>query len=639
MTLLKKPKAFSNPLLLFTILLTAGCSGVSNQFSDENLRQIADLQDRRSTDSLVTFLSHPNPLYRESAAMALGSVQDSTSALPLGNALLDDENPGVRAAAAFALGQTGSFAAVNALIPAMGDVDPTVRFEVRVALGKTIKVPDVASLISDDRTDSSSTRGLAWGIFQLGSRRLADSAVVDKALALLQTADEETQLGAAHFFSRSVYPPNQTVKSTLIQTTLSPNPEIRMAAVSALRKYIDQESLNAITRCIESDADYRVRINGVRALQSFDWEEAAHPCRLALADDNERVVVAAAESLRQRKGYSLSEITSILSECRNWRASAVLTEILLGLDPSAERINSIDLSGREPYQLAALIDALGNAPASYPKIVEHLFSSEEKVVLSTAASALVKINRNPAFTADMQREFADIYQRAIAGGDQGVILYVCDALADSALGYKKVISDVNFLRQAKDKLSLPRDYETLLPLERAIAWFEGRPAPAAPATAYNHPIDWKLAKTIDSRQKVNIRTTRGDITMQLFVNEAPGSVVNFVRLATSEYFDGKFVHRVVPNFVIQAGCNRGDGFGSEDYSIRSEFSRRRYKTGSVGMASAGKDTEGTQWFITHSPTPHLDGRYTIFAEVVDGQSVVDAIDVGDQILSVSLADN
>ena len=104
------------------------------------------------------------------------------------------------------------------------------------------------------------------------------------------------------------------------------------------------------------------------------------------------------------------------------------------------------------------------------------------------------------------------------------------------------------------------------------------------------------------------------------------------------YFDNKPIHRVVPNFVIQTGCHRGDGWGSEDYSIRSEFSLRRYKTGSVGMASAGKDTEGTQWFITYSPTPHLDGRYSIFAEVVEGLGVLEYLQVGDNINDVIIED-
>jgi cyclophilin family peptidyl-prolyl cis-trans isomerase len=149
-------------------------------------------------------------------------------------------------------------------------------------------------------------------------------------------------------------------------------------------------------------------------------------------------------------------------------------------------------------------------------------------------------------------------------------------------------------------------------------------------------MNWKLIATLQRDQRVRVSTTRGEIVLRLLVDEAPGSVANFVSLINAKYFDGRYYHRVVPNFVIQTGCNRGDGFGSEDYSIRSEFSPRRYKAGAVGMASAGKDTEGTQWFITHSPTPHLDGRYTIFAEVVQGMEIVDQIEVGDQNKSVTL---
>ena len=85
---------------------------------------------------------------------------------------------------------------------------------------------------------------------------------------------------------------------------------------------------------------------------------------------------------------------------------------------------------------------------------------------------------------------------------------------------------------------------------------------------------------------------------------------------------GRPSHRVVPNFVAQGGCPRGDGFGSLPYTIRSEFAPIHYGTGSVGVASAGAHTESCQWFITHSPTPRLDGRYTIFAEVIRGMEVV-----------------
>ena len=124
--------------------------------------------------------------------------------------------------------------------------------------------------------------------------------------------------------------------------------------------------------------------------------------------------------------------------------------------------------------------------------------------------------------------------------------------------------------------------------------------------------------------------------MEFFVEESPGSVSAILKLINDGYYDGKAFHRVVPNFVAQGGCPRGDGWGSMDYTIRSEFTSRGYQTGTVGLASAGKDTESCQWFITHSPTPHLDGRYSIIAEVVDGMDVVHQLEVGDLIESMQL---
>ena len=125
--------------------------------------------------------------------------------------------------------------------------------------------------------------------------------------------------------------------------------------------------------------------------------------------------------------------------------------------------------------------------------------------------------------------------------------------------------------------------------------------------------------------------------MELYPQSAPGSVANFVALVADGFFNGKNFHRVVPNFVIQGGCPRGDGFGALDYSIRSEHGLHWYDgAGYLGMASAGPDTEGTQFFITHSPTPHLDGRYTIFGKVKTGLEAVDQIQPGDLIETITL---
>ncbi|AMM52708.1 hypothetical protein TH61_02870 [Rufibacter sp. DG15C] len=137
-------------------------------------------------------------------------------------------------------------------------------------------------------------------------------------------------------------------------------------------------------------------------------------------------------------------------------------------------------------------------------------------------------------------------------------------------------------------------------------------------------------------QRALLKTSKGDITFELLVEDAPGSVANFVQLTEIGFFIGKNFHRVVPNFVAQGGDPRGDGWGSSEDGIRSEFANLHYLEGYVGMASAGKDTESCQWFITHSPTPHLDGRYTIFARVVKGMDVVHQLNIGDTIEKVTL---
>ena len=331
---------------------------------------------------------------------------------------------------------------------------------------------------------------------------------------------------------------------------------------------------------------------------------------------------------------------SLARTTKNLRAQATLYKTLVINTPElAQEIQQEYTKAASPYQKANLLAALSSDLSSSSFLAKELYESKILVIKTAAAQALVNLNRSQSFSPSLKPDFALYYKDALLDADPGVIGIIASCLADSTLDYKSVITDFTFLQEVKKKLTLPKDYEAIQPLDEAIAYFEGKKKPQAPKNEFNHPIQWDLIKNISKNQRVKILTDKGEITLSLLVEEAPGSVANFVDLIQQKYFDGKFVHRMVPNFVMQTGCNRGDGFGSEAYSIRSEFSLQRYEEGSVGMASAGKDTEGTQWFITHSPTPHLDGRYSLFAKVVSGMDVVHKIEVGDQIVSVHLLDN
>jgi cyclophilin family peptidyl-prolyl cis-trans isomerase len=194
---------------------------------------------------------------------------------------------------------------------------------------------------------------------------------------------------------------------------------------------------------------------------------------------------------------------------------------------------------------------------------------------------------------------------------------------------------LNLCQEAIEKLEIPRQAETFIDLNKAIAKLSGKKTEPF-KTQYNHPIDWEFVRTIPSDQRVKIETNKGSITLELFVDNAPGTVSNFIKLMNEGYYDNKYFHRVVPQFVIQGGCPRGDGWGSLNWTQRSEFSHYKiFETGTIGIASAGKDTEGVQFFITHCPTPFLDGRYTAFGRVIEGMNIVQQINVGDIITSIS----
>lgn len=137
-----------------------------------------------------------------------------------------------------------------------------------------------------------------------------------------------------------------------------------------------------------------------------------------------------------------------------------------------------------------------------------------------------------------------------------------------------------------------------------------------------------------------LKTSKGDIKLQLFADKAPVTVANFINLARRGYYDGLTFHRVIPNFMVQGGCPHGTGTGGPGYRFEDECtpSLKHDAPGKLSMANAGPGTNGSQFFITHVETPWLDGRHTVFGAVRDSsdQAVVDAIAVGDTIVSIEL---
>lgn len=624
-------------LILFSLLIIGGCTqrdvvATTNRFADSVYVRIFEWQDRRQTDSLLTFLTSASP-YREAALIALGSVQDSAAASAIGKMLRDGDEE-VKAAAAFALGQTRCRESERILSDALTtETNARARARLYEAYGRVTHHWTIPTTLVNDSIEAA---GLAWGIF----RTSGDSLLNPIANELLRSNAVTVRLGAANYFARKAPRPAASA-STLIDVALRDrSDEVRMAAALALRKVPTDDVLAALGKIVRDDPSYRVRVNAVSALQGFPIGRALPLLIQSLNDASTPVAVRAAEVINmQPPDSALQDLARLARAATSFRVKALLYQAAMASSQDQLLFNEIrDRYNRsaDAYTKAAYLGAMGKTLMAFAFVRDELMKADTAAIRTAAASALAEMNYSKNFSASLRKDFLSAYREAIALNDMGTTSVVCNVLSDPDLGYKVMLKDWKFLIDAKDKLTLPADNETLQSVESAIAYFEGK-TPDPVKNAFNHPIDWDLVHSIPSDQRARIVTSKGVITILLFVDEAPGSVANFIALVREGRYSDKYFHRVVPNFVAQGGCPRGDGYGSESYSIRSEFSRRRYKTGSVGLASAGKDTESSQWFITHSPTPHLDGAYTIFAEVVEGMNIVHQLEVGDKILKIELA--
>jgi peptidyl-prolyl cis-trans isomerase B (cyclophilin B) len=154
---------------------------------------------------------------------------------------------------------------------------------------------------------------------------------------------------------------------------------------------------------------------------------------------------------------------------------------------------------------------------------------------------------------------------------------------------------------------------------------------------WNNPPEMQI--DTDKTYKVTITTNRGDIQLSLYPQLAPKTVNNFVFLANEDFYNGVVFHRVIPNFMIQGGDPTGTGTGGPGYKFEDEFKGNtlKHEKGSISMANAGPGTNGSQFFITHSPQPHLNGAHTVFGKVTEGQDVVDQIRNGDTMEKVTVS--
>lgn len=663
---------FIGPLLI--LLLLSGClppeTGPMDEIhlstTDSLFQLIHDLEDRRSIDSLAPFYGSTDPTYRYLTAMAVASIQDS-SALDSLYGLLNDPVEAIRTAAAYAIGQIGSPNSVAPLIGAFESNDTAGYFRyangsILEAVGKCGNADHLRALSTVTTylpSDTTLLLGQVRGIYQFALRQivLPDGTARMVALASNRRFPEIVRVYAANYLARAVNLDLAPFTQSLIEAVNSEtNPNIRMGLVIGLGKCKTPEALTYLQQRMSVETDYRVRCNILRAFGNFDYEQAKAMPAVALRDPNLHVAQRAAQYFldygqsedatlywRWAKDSLAWPVQTTLYKAANHHLPVYYQEYRTTMNSELRRRFA---GANDPFEKADALSALAEFGWNYQFVQREALVHPSATVRTAGIKALDGIARlnnfDRLFGASrnrVTRELAGTFMAAIRSGDPGMMSEAATALNNPARGFRSVLADsIGVLQRSLRRIPLPGQIETYRTLEATIAFLRGRRPGEPEPVSYNHPIDWSVFKDLDSTQiSVVMETVKGTIRLRLFPIESPGTVANFVQLARDGFYDGTELHRVVPNFVVQGGCPNGDGWGGPGHTIRSELGRLYYQDeGLLGMANAGKDTEGSQFFITHSPTPHLDGKYTIFGRVVEGMDIVHRLQIGDDITRITI---
>jgi cyclophilin family peptidyl-prolyl cis-trans isomerase len=608
------------PLLVLVSLFTA-CSGNGGQtehharppvpqgWTDERLLAVLDAQDHRNTPVLCAFLKDSSAAVRAAAALAFASVQDSSAA--------------------------------PCLITALGDTDNQVRINAAFALGL---VADSASLaVLNKASDMEKEKAVAQAMMEAAFRAelLLNKHDATWHISYLQSGNRDVRTRAIQALSRLPKEELAPVANDILHAVeVEQDPTVRMFLVSALKANPTKTVTDKLTALALTDSLPMIRIAALRALGATKDKAQAAFFLERLNDPDVGVQQTALEQLQRIEGpLDGDALWKTAQEHADYSIKLPLYGLVMKHGNEQTRMvcgslmQSLSHQDLGPYWNAALISALGPTMAQDSLLV--LMRSTRPAVERQAAleqwlvSFHEKLKTMEITTEGRERWLAGFMQEVFSTKDAGLIAAVCEQLGEEDPSFLNVLltaPTVSGLRQALHPI---RDLETLQYLDQAIAKRDDLPAPAHKAPPFNHPIDLARLRTLKQGQQYRITTTKGEIVLALEPEVAPGSCVAFDSLVTAGYYNGKAFHRVIPNFVAQGGCPRGDGYGGMPWTMRTEIGPQGFVEGAVGLASAGHDTESCQFFIMTAAAPHLDGRYSRFAHVVSGMDVAQKLQVGD----------
>jgi cyclophilin family peptidyl-prolyl cis-trans isomerase/HEAT repeat protein len=628
-----------------------------------------------SAPDLTKLAADGDPRIRRRAAISMGRV-GLRDAVPALTAMLADADADVRQAALFALGLIGDRSAAAAAAGLLQDPSPLARGRAAEALGlmaaedaapaiakmaaEYAVSPAVAAMAPDDEQWPGPPEAEAFklGLFALvrlraydslaaavltpdgqpvstwwpvayALQRIGDPRAIPALRQLTRVKGRYTPAFAARGLGRAKDSGAAEVLLPLLDTAAQPREVVGSAIIAIRDLSLMQAGARLGTLAADPDADSTLRMEALTTISAMKALDQLPIVQDLITDDWPALRAAAIRGAAAIDPESFTLVLSGLEIDRHWLGRAALAETL-GAQPSETALPRLMtlLKDEDKRVIPQVLRSLVRQKAPEVEPILYAQLKEADYVIRETAAELIGQLKPPGGLAALRDAYEAGQPDAAYSARAAAVSAMAEYGAEGSDGVRAALADKDWavrVRAAEllTKLDPSNDHRAAI-----------RPVPAAPITPYDDP---QLVAPPTSPH-VFIDTERGTIEFELAVLDAPQTSRNFIALARKGFFNGLQVHRVVANFVMQDGDPRGDGAGGPGYTIRDEFSERPYLRGTVGMARSWPDTGGSQFFITHSPQPHLDAQYTAFGHVVNGMDVVDRVRVGDTIRSIRIWD-
>ena len=590
-------------------------------FSDPTIRTIYDLGHSRDSLGVLKYAQSDRPIDRTAVAKAFSSIQPVNCPEEL-HELLMDPIPYVRLYASHAVGQIGDENSLPFLEKAFKKATiPEIKAELLEAIGKCADQNAMDFLIRHNPSTAIEESGKVWGIYRAMLKGLLRQEHIEIVVAHLKSSENETRLAAANVLSRQRSFPLTNYTDVVFEHFESESdPHISLRLLNVLRE--TSEGQNAGLTVLETSSNALLRSSALMNIK--DPENHIPLLESSVMSGSPWEAMTASKVLSTLESYSPSqEVVSYAYTSEVPEVVSLIAERLLNTDWEQGRtfyLNNLERFSN-PVKQSYLVGIWSQFPVGIDSLSNYLFI-DGPIGTSAAMAVVSGIQKYPEWEEKFSQMASEVFKKKLFSQSIVFSNYIREE-GDEASFYKESLMEI------LEHFNSPEKVEGYLEIAKTLNEIYEYKTEEIELT--HPPINWEHVQTLNTESKMILYVKGDEYPVSLVLEDAPASVSYIANLAKERFYDGTYFHRIVPTFVSQGGGPRGDGFGSTDNLLRSEFAPIKYGPGVVGLATAGKDTESCQFFFTHTSTPHLDGRYTIIgaseAQLFDIESgaVIDSV--------------